>query len=140
MSLSFCLCYYGHCLSAQERSKKVWIMGRHGQTNCMSLLQGSLHKKGGATTTLGEMKPYNHTFLLTPCALSNHALAFDFNVGRQCFCVPLRARSLVPSPLKDDVSMGGLLWSHRSVQGRCAKIPAPPHCWLALFSRFPLDF
>eukprot|EP01043_Picozoa_sp_COSAG02_P048276 COSAG02_NODE_4728_length_5045_cov_9.058835_5_plen_88_part_00 len=53
-----------------------------------------------------------------------------------CMC----ARSLVPSPLKDDTSMGGLLWSHNSVQGKCGEKIQPPHCWVALFSRFPLDF
>ena len=69
---------------------------------------------------------------------------------------------LVPSALKDDPTKGGLLcatptpaplrlralivgswarrWSHNSVRGECARNPAPKDCWLALFSRFPLDF
>lgn len=37
---------------------------------------------------------------------------------------------LVPTPMADDPSQGGLLWSHDSVSGE----------WFTLFSRFPLDF
>eukprot|EP00729_Bicosta_minor_P003294 gene3294-28039_t len=47
---------------------------------------------------------------------------------------------LVPTAMKDDPTKGGLLWSHRSNDGRCNTNPAPKGCWLALFSRFPLDF
>eukprot|EP00035_Acanthoeca_spectabilis_P028159 m.469430 g.469430 ORF g.469430 m.469430 type:complete len:494 (+) comp28558_c0_seq1:69-1550(+) len=36
---------------------------------------------------------------------------------------------LVPAPLNDDRSLGGLLWSHNTQDG-----------WLALFTRFPLGF
>eukprot|EP01051_Picozoa_sp_SAG22_P009423 SAG22_NODE_787_length_7239_cov_4.418487_2_plen_88_part_00 len=47
---------------------------------------------------------------------------------------------LVPSAMKDDPTQGGLLWSHHSAGGECSKNPAPNSCWLALFTRFPLDF
>jgi hypothetical protein len=46
---------------------------------------------------------------------------------------------LLPSALQDDTSQGGLLWSHHSAGGACARNPAPQDCWLALFTRFPLD-
>jgi sialidase-1 len=36
---------------------------------------------------------------------------------------------LLPAPLHDDTSKGGLLWSHNTLRG-----------WLMLFTRFPLDF
>eukprot|EP00936_MAST-01D_sp_MAST-1D-sp1_P002664 g2664.t1 len=53
---------------------------------------------------------------------------------------------LVPDALLDSSSgrAGGLLWSHLDTTGvgqtGCNRNPAPPGCWLTLFSRFPLDF
>lgn len=49
---------------------------------------------------------------------------------------------LLPDPLNDDPTQGGLLWSHRSFseKGCTVSVGENPHCWLVLFSRFPLEF
>ena len=88
----------------------------------LSLCAGTIKK------SLDMGKTWTRELHVTPPGLTPHeGGSYDYSC-------------LVPSPLKDDATMGGLLWSHNSAQGRCAKNPAPPHCWLALFSRFPLDF
>lgn len=87
-----------------------------------SRMQGAIKK----SLDMGKTWPY--TLQVTPVGLSIlEGGSYDYSC-------------LVPDPLSDDKSKGGLLWSHLKVGERCGHNPAPAACWKVLFTRFDLNF
>ena len=98
-----------------------------------------LSNRDGGSLILGS---YDYSFFIYDCSLLKMRASI-------LLCMLVRKRKttmyagshncLVPTPMNDDKTQGGLLCSHSSASAECNENPSPPSCWLTLFSRFPLE-
>merc|ERR1712194_943568 len=97
-----------------------------GRKSTVGKSTGRIHGTVRKSTDMG--KSWSRSLPITP-----EHLQFEDGGSYDYSC-------LLPDPLNDDPTQGGLLWSHRSFSEKGCTDSVDPHCWLALFSRFPLEF